>query len=239
MANLPPNTENFKDLKIKGYTSAVAECCDNTFAAVANFFCLGNRPDCIGDCSLEWFSCSMCPWWVMMVVQYAIVTARQRSFGQGNIFTGICLSIGEGVSMTETPLDRNPPGQRTPGQRPSWTETPRDPQTENPTWTEAPGQRTPCTKTPSGDRPPRDRDLPWTETPRTVKSGRYASYWNAFLLCQKTKKTKKTKETGKCRAFIFTWGLATLAYLFAICSCSCQGIFHESLHSSHGVVSEL
>ena len=24
--------------------------------------------------------------------------------------------------------------------------------------------------------------LPWTETPLMVKSGRYASYWNAFLL---------------------------------------------------------
>ena len=33
-----------------------------------------------------------------------IFTARIRSLGQGNIFTGVCLSTGgEGVSLTETP----------------------------------------------------------------------------------------------------------------------------------------
>ena len=45
---------------------------------------------------------------------------------------------------------------------------------------------------PPGQRPSLDRDPPWTETPQTetppgqrpsciVKSGRYVSYWNAFL----------------------------------------------------------
>ena len=32
-----------------------------------------------------------------------------------------------------------------------------------------------CTETPLGQKPT------WTETPRTVTSGQYASYWNAFL----------------------------------------------------------
>ena len=63
-----------------------------------------------------------------------------------------------------------PPGSLCPGGQ-SLTETPR--------------QR------PPGQRPPMDRGglsreglcqgVPWTETSHTVKSGRYAFYWNAFL----------------------------------------------------------
>ena len=81
---------------------------------------------------------------------------------------------------TETTLDRGPPGQRPSRQRPPWTETPqietlldRDAPRQRP----LPGQR-PRTETPSEQRHPQ------TETPlpgRTVRSGRYASYWNAFL----------------------------------------------------------
>ena len=53
--------------------------------------------------------------------------------------------------QTETPLDREPPGQRPPGQRPPWTETPLD--------RKPPGQRTPnrdlLDREPSpGQRPP-------------------------------------------------------------------------------------
>ena len=62
--------------------------------------------------------------------------------------------MGRGVSVTETPLDRDSPSR----QRPPWTETPPSPV----------------------QRPP-DRDPPPPIPPRTVKIGRYASYWNAFL----------------------------------------------------------
>ena len=78
---------------------------------------------------------------------------------EGNVFTSVCDSVHREVSLTETPLlDRDPAGQRLPGQRSPWTEIP------------------------SLDRDP----SPWTETqtenPCTVKRGRYASYWNAFFL---------------------------------------------------------
>ena len=65
-------------------------------------------------------------------------------------------SLSRGTSLTETPQDRDPPGQKL---RPPWTETPVPPH-------------------------PRHRP-PWTETLHhscTVKSGQYASYWNTFLL---------------------------------------------------------
>ena len=101
-----------------------------------------------------------------------IITARKRSLGQGNIFTGACLSTVGGGGLP----DRDPPGQRPPKQRP-----PRQspPQTETPLTRDRPGQ------IPSGQRSPwtdipQDRDLP-DRDPRTVKSRRYASYWNAFL----------------------------------------------------------
>ena len=64
---------------------------------------------------------------------------------------------------TETSLDRDPP----------WTEIP---------WTETLLDRDPSGQThPLGQRlPPRQRP-PGQRDPRTVTSGWYASYWNAFL----------------------------------------------------------
>ena len=117
---------------------------------------------------------------------------------QANVFTPVCHSVhrGEGALSGRPPLDRDPPppdrgplDRDPPGQRHPWTETPLD---RNPP---LPGQRPlpPGQRPPPPDRYPHpqtetppDRDSPWTETPdrdpRTVKSGRYASYWNAFLL---------------------------------------------------------
>ena len=94
-------------------------------------------------------------WMYWKFLQCYIITVRKRSLGQGNVFTGICLYC-PGLS------DRDPPGQRPPHtQRPA------------PQWTETP----PWTKIPLLDRHPS-----LTETfPRTVKSGRYASYLSAFL----------------------------------------------------------
>ena len=97
----------------------------------------------------------------------------QRSCGQGNIFTPVCHSVhrGPGVSEAEPP----PPKVRPPGRR-------------------YPRQHTPPGSRPiPGSRPPGSRHHPQQTSPRTrpappeadssirSTSGRYASYWNAFL----------------------------------------------------------
>ena len=114
----------------------------------------------------------------------------QRSCGQRNVFTGVCLSTGgEGVCLSacwdtrppqdqaDTPPDQaDPPG---PG-RPHWTrQTPpgpgRPPRTRQTPWDQA--------DTPQTRQTPRDQaDPPW-EADCSIRStsGRYASYWNAFL----------------------------------------------------------
>ena len=152
----------------------------------------------------------------------------------------VIFSQGGGAPRTDTspgqipPLDREPPGQKTPPDRDPWTENPLD-------------------REPSGQRPPSGQKPPWTDTPldnppiwTETSLNRDPPYGKErvvriLLECilVMSKKTKKTKETGKMQGFYLYPGLVTLAYLFAICSCSCQGIFHESLHSSHGVISEL
>ena len=73
---------------------------------------------------------------------------------QSNVFTPVCDSVhrGRGLCQGDPPPERDPPRQRLPGQTPLDRDRP---------WTESPpGQRPPCTET----------------------SGRYASYWNVFLL---------------------------------------------------------
>ena len=89
---------------------------------------------------------------------------RHRSHDKG----GLCPrgSLSGRPPWTETPWTE------TPGQRPPWTETP---QTETP-WTETTLDRDPP------DRDSLDRDHPGQRPPCTVTGGRYASYWNAFLL---------------------------------------------------------
>ena len=88
------------------------------------------------------------------------------------------------VSLTETPLDTDLPGQRLSGdpqgQRPSWTETPwtempldGDPAGQRPLWNRHTGQRPPeqrplviPKKKDSLERDPSGQRCPWTETPR-------------------------------------------------------------------------
>ena len=96
----------------------------------------------------------------------------QRSCGQGNIFTPVCHSVhrGEGVCLsacwdTIPRIRHQPPPDQTPPPRPG---------------------RTPQTR----QTPPQARQTPpWTrQTPQEADSsirstsGRFASYWNAFLL---------------------------------------------------------
>ena len=97
--------------------------------------------------------------------------------GQGNFFTGVCHSVnGECVCQVHPPGTRYPPGPRCPP-RPRYTHlgpgTPSGPDQVHP-----PGTR--YTPRPSGTRytPPRTRYTPPKIRPT---SGRYASYWNAFL----------------------------------------------------------
>ena len=81
------------------------------------------------------------------------------------LFTG-----GRQVPVRETSPDRAPPPDTAPLDRDS-------PLGQIPPDREPPRQRT------LPDRDPLWTETPWTETlPRTVTSGRYASYWNAFLL---------------------------------------------------------
>ena len=67
--------------------------------------------------------------WIIVI---SFITAHKRSLEQGNIFTGVCLSTGEGVSLKQTPLDRHPLDRDPPVQRfPSPNRDPlgRDPHT--------------------------------------------------------------------------------------------------------------
>ena len=79
-----------------------------------------------------------------------IITGRNRSCGQGNVFTGVCLSTGgEGVCLSAC-WDAIPPAWR----------TPRD--GEPPRWRTPPGME----RTPLGWRnPPRMEEPPGMESP--------------------------------------------------------------------------
>ena len=103
--------------------------------------------------------------------KFHVVTARKRSLGQGNIFSSVCqefCSQGRGV----------------PGQVPPWAGTP---QAGTPLEAGAP----------PGQVHPQAGTSRWAGTPLggttrssacweiRATSGRYASYWNAFLLIYK------------------------------------------------------
>ena len=96
----------------------------------------------------------------------------QRSCGQGNVFTGVCLSTGgEGVCLSAC-WDAIPPWIRWP---PPGTGRHPPPGPGRPP---RPVRHPPRSGSPPGTRqtPPREADSSIRST-----SGRYASYWNAFL----------------------------------------------------------
>ena len=128
--------------------------------------------------------------------QFSIFTTRKRSLGQGNKFTGICLSRG-GVPDQIPPWADTPPGRppmgRPPGQRhthpPGQTPPPslgRPPQADTPLGKPLPGQRHPPWADPSrAETPPgQTHPLGLSTPPPPIRStrGRIASYWNANLL---------------------------------------------------------
>ena len=84
----------------------------------------------------------------------------QRSCGQGNIFTPVCHSVHRG-GLLQCMLGYHPPG-------PDPTPPEPDPRDQTPPGADAPQSR-----------PPREAASSVRST-----SGRYASYWNAFLFHQ-------------------------------------------------------
>ena len=146
----------------------------------------------------------------------------QRSCGQGNIFTPVCHSVhrGEGVCLSacwdSTPQSRHTTPEQTPPSRhppPPWADTPQSrhpPGADTPQAQTLPGGRhTPQSRHPPGadtswSRHPPGADTPQEQTPpweadsgiRSM-SGRYASYWNAFLFGKIfAKNCMKIKEIG-------------------------------------------
>ena len=103
---------------------------------------------------------------VRSILAITIITARKRNLGQGHVFTGVCLSVGEGSLYDATSCLAD------------WSHVP---------------SRGLCPREGSlskgflfgwslcGGLP--DRPLS-----HMVTSGRYASYWNAFLFCSRITK---------------------------------------------------
>ena len=100
----------------------------------------------------------------------------QRSCGQGNVFTGVCLSTGgESVCLSACWDARPPPDQagRTPPAPPPRPGGPPPDQADTPLDQGEP---------PRPGRPPRTRENPpGKQTSIRSTSSWYASYWNAFF----------------------------------------------------------
>ena len=108
------------------------------------------------------------------------ITVHKRSCRKV-MFSQACVkdSVHWGRVYPSMHWGRHPPGQTPPGQTPPWTDTPH---------------QTPTGQTPQGRHPPADTPCPvhagihtpfpvhtWIHPPDGHCSGRYASYWNAFL----------------------------------------------------------
>ena len=92
---------------------------------------------------------------VRILLDCVLVTARKLSLGQGYVFTRVC----DSVHRVRVPGQVPPPGMYTPGQVP-------------------PHRHTPLADTPPGQV----HTSPAMHAGIRSTSGRYASYWNAFLL---------------------------------------------------------
>ena len=113
----------------------------------------------------------------------------QRSCGQGNIFTPVCHSVHRGSVCLSTCWDTTPPtGADTHLEQTSpWQQTPPGSRHTHPPGADtAPQNRhpsggdTPLSRPPWSRHPPR-ADPPEADSDIGSMSGRYASYWNAFL----------------------------------------------------------
>ena len=123
-----------------------------------------------------------------MILNVTVITVRKRSLGQGNIFAPVCHSVHGGSTWAGTPPGRysplppagTPPGRCTPrAGTPPWAGTPPAP------W---------AGTSPQAGNPPAMHAGIWST------SGRYASYWNAFLfhffICLRRIKYTYTDDVG-------------------------------------------
>ena len=97
----------------------------------------------------------------------------QRSCSQGNVFTRVCHSVHRGGVCLSACWDTTPPPQEQtnpPEADTPWKQTP--PRSRHPPWGRHPLEA----DTPREQTPPQEADSSIQST-----TGRYASYWNAFL----------------------------------------------------------
>ena len=99
--------------------------------------------------------------------------------GQGYVFTGVSDSVHRGVGVCQPQcMLGSPLGADTP-----WS---RHPLSRHPPRADAPWEQTPWSRHPPSRHPP-EQTPPRADTPQEADSsirstsGRYASYWNAFL----------------------------------------------------------
>ena len=90
----------------------------------------------------------------------------QQSCGQGNIFTPVCHSVHRGAVCLSACWDTTP-----------WSRHPL-PRADTPQSRHPPRADSPLEQTPPGDQTP---PSPGAHSGIWSMSGRYASYWNAFL----------------------------------------------------------
>ena len=117
----------------------------------------------------------MHPWPLRSIRDFLFLLAAMK-LGQGNIFTSMCeefcphggrvsASVHAGIH-TPTPWEQTPPRQQTP----PWEQTPQE---------QTPPPPLDLADPPGPGNTPREADSSIRST-----SGRYASYWNAFLCKQ-------------------------------------------------------
>ena len=124
----------------------------------------------------------------------SFITGRKRSLGQGNFFytcVSFCSQEGEGAAQSPpcrqigVGVSADSPGCRPPLDADPQMKTPLG--WENHPWMQTPGvDQTPprCIPPGVGQIPPTDADplgLAYPPSPIRPTSGRYASYWNAYL----------------------------------------------------------
>ena len=109
--------------------------------------------------------------------------------GQGNIFTSVCQEFCTQGGPASMHAEMQPPGPDPPGSRPPWSRPPREQTPPPPGADNPPGADTPQNRHPPGPETP-----PGADTSIRSTSGRYASYWNAFLLFNVPQRTRKTSS---------------------------------------------
>ena len=141
---------------------------------------------------------------VQLSTRTPFITVRNSTLRKGNVFTPVCDSVHGGVSASVHPLGtpagyppptlgRPPPLRQTPLGRPLLLVRPlrpgRPPRRTHP-WADTPWADTPQADTPTSllRRPHPARQTAPLGIPPPLRDnhycgGRYASYWNAFLLC--------------------------------------------------------